>query len=64
MNIFEVLTGKFIGSTSTFLAASYYDNYTILFILSFTLTGLTPPPFLTQSSCRKSLNARNAQSDD
>lgn len=62
MNIFEVLTGKFIGSTSTFLAASYYDNYTILFILSFTLTGLTPP--LTQSSCRKSLNARNAQSDD
>lgn len=63
MNIFEVLTGKFIGSTSTFLAASYYDNYTILFILSFTLTGLTSPP-LTQSSCRKSLNARNAQSDD
>ena len=45
MNIFEVLTDKFIGSTSTFLAASYYDNYTILFILSFTLTGLTSPPF-------------------
>ena len=41
MNIFEVLTGKFIGLTSTFLAGSYYDSYTILFVLSFTLTGLT-----------------------
>ena len=63
MNIFEMLTGKFVGSTSTFLAESYHNNYTILFFFSFTSTDLTSPPQFG-SFRRKSLNARDPQSED
>lgn len=46
MNIFEASTGKFIGSSPSFLADAYHNNYTVLFILSFTLTDLMAPPQL------------------
>ena len=49
MNIFERATGKFIGSTSSFLADSYHNNYTILFMFSYTSTDLTSPPQLNLS---------------
>jgi hypothetical protein len=63
MNIFEVLTGKFIGSTSAFLADSHYNDYTILFLFSFTSTDLTSTPQLG-SFLREPLNARDTQSED
>ncbi|TFH12811.1 MAG: hypothetical protein E4H07_00585 [Nitrosomonadales bacterium] len=63
MNIFEMLTGKFVGSTSTFLADSYYNNYTILFLYSFTSTDLISPPQLG-SFRRDSLNAIDTQSEN
>ena len=63
MNIFEMLTGKFVGSTSTFLAESYLNNYTVLLIISFTSTNLTSPPQLGFFR-RKSLNNGETQSKD
>lgn len=63
MNIFERTTGKFIGSTSNFLADSYHNNYTILFLVTYTLTDLTSPPQLGSFN-RESLNSENIQSDN
>lgn len=63
MNIFERTTGKFIGSTSNFLADSYHNNYTILFLVTYTSTDLTSPPQLGSFN-RESLNSENIQSDN
>ena len=46
MNFFEMLTGKFIGSSPNFLADSYYNNYTALLLLSFSSTNIMSPPQL------------------
>ena len=46
MNFFEVLTGKFVGSSPNFLADSYYNNYTALLLLSFSSTNIMSPPQL------------------
>ncbi len=46
MNFFEMLTGKFVGSSPNFLADSYHNNYTLLLLLSFSSTDLTSPPQL------------------
>ena len=46
MNIFERETGKFIASTPVFLADSYHNIYTILFLFTFTSTDLFSPPEL------------------
>lgn len=43
MNIFDV-AGNFMGSTSAFLADSYYNDYTVLFVLSHTSTDLPTVP--------------------
>lgn len=63
MNIFEVLTGKFIGSTSTFLADSHHNNYTVLFLFSYTSTNLISPPQLG-TLLSESLNAIDTQLED
>jgi hypothetical protein len=44
LNIFEIPAGRYVGSTSNFLADSYYNNYTVLFLISFTSTDLVSPP--------------------
>lgn len=62
MNIFELPSGKFAGSTSPFLADAYYNNYTVLFIFAFTSTDLTSPPELG-SLYRKPLNPPPTQSE-
>ncbi|KIO49768.1 hypothetical protein [Nitrosospira sp. NpAV] len=62
MNIFELPSGKFAGSTSPFLADAYYNDYTVLFILSFNSTDLTSPPELG-SLYRKPLNPPPSQSE-
>jgi len=63
MNIFQMLTNKFVGATSTFLADSFHNNYTIFFLFSFTSTDLTSPPQLG-SFLREPLNAEGTQSED
>ena len=63
MNIFERTTGKFVGSMSNFLADSYHNNYTILFVVTYTLSDLTSPPQLG-SFKRESINSENIQSDN
>ena len=45
MNIFDV-AGNFMGSTSAFVADSYYNDYTVLFVLSHTSTDLSTVPEL------------------
>lgn len=63
MNIFETLTGKFIGSGPNFLADSYHNNYTILLLVSFTSTDLPSPPQLGIFG-REPLNVEKTQSED
>ena len=62
MNIFELPSGKFIGSTPPFLADAYYNDYTVLFIFAFTSTDHTAAPELG-SLYRKPLNPPPAQSE-
>ncbi|ARO88408.1 hypothetical protein EBAPG3_011845 [Nitrosospira lacus] len=62
MNIFEMPSGKFVGSTSPFLADAYYNDYTIFFIFAFTSTDLTSPPELG-SLYRKPLNPPPSQNE-
>lgn len=62
MNIFELPSGKFAGSTSPFLADAYYNDYTVLFIFAFNSTDLTSPPELG-SLYRKPLNPSSNQSE-
>ncbi len=63
MNIFEIPAGRFAGSTPAFLADSYYNNYTVLFIISFTSTDLVSPPQLG-TFLRKPLNTPETQGED
>ncbi len=63
MNIFEIPAGVFVGSSPTFLADSYYNNYTVLFLLSFTSTDLASPPQLG-SFRRKPLNTPDTQGEN
>jgi hypothetical protein len=57
MNIYELPGGRLAGSTPAFMADSYYNNYTILFLISFTSTDLPQPaeigPFRTSPQSRK-----------
>ncbi|MEO7464032.1 MAG: hypothetical protein ABIV42_00985 [Nitrosospira sp.] len=62
MNIFEIPAGRFAGSTSNFLADSYYNNYTVLFAISFTSTDLVSVPQLGAFR-RKPLNSRDKQGE-
>lgn len=63
MNIFEIPAGRFVGATSDFLADSYYNNYTVLFVIAFTSTDLPSPPQFG-IHLRKLLNAPAAQRDE
>jgi hypothetical protein len=63
MNIFEELTGKFVGSSPNFLADSYYNNYTVLLLLSFSSTNLLSPPQLGFFRSR-SQNTGNTESEE
>ena len=63
MNIFEIPAGRFAGSTSNFLADSYYNNYTVLFAISFTSTDLVSPPQLG-TLLRKPLNTPGTQGEE
>ena len=44
MDIFELPSSAFIQSTPTFLGETYYNNYTLLLLFSFTSTDLESPP--------------------
>ena len=46
MNIYDLPTGAYAGSTPSFMADSYFNSYTILFLISFTTTDLPHPPQL------------------
>jgi len=43
LDIFEIPSGRFVG-TSAFIANTYFNEYTVLFVLSFTRTDLASPP--------------------
>lgn len=63
MNIFETPGGRFVASTPTFLADTYYSDYTILFIFSFASTDLISPP-KTGSFDRNPLNGLGSLIED
>jgi hypothetical protein len=46
LNVFGLPAGNFLGSTSAFLADAYYNDYTVLFMLSHTFTDLPSVPEL------------------
>ena len=46
LNFYELREGTFAGSTPSFMADSYYNNYTLLFLISFTTTDLPYPPHI------------------
>lgn len=46
INIYELPTGKFVQTVKPYLAQTYYDDYTVLFLFSFNKTDLTSPPEL------------------
>lgn len=46
MDIFELPSGAFVQSTPTFLGETYYNDYTLLLLFSFTSTDLESPPQL------------------
>lgn len=44
LNVFGLPAGNFLGSTSAFLGDGYYNDYTVLFMLSHTFTDLPSVP--------------------
>ncbi|SEN69723.1 hypothetical protein SAMN05216404_106119 [Nitrosospira multiformis] len=44
LNVFGLPAGNFLGSTSAFLGDAYYNDYTVLFMLSHTFTDLPSVP--------------------
>lgn len=46
LDIFELPSGRFIASSSSFLADTFYNAYTVLFLFTFNKTDLTFPPQL------------------
>ncbi|SFW36987.1 hypothetical protein [Nitrosovibrio sp. Nv17] len=44
LNVFEIPSGRFVGSTPVFLADAYYNDYTFLFVISHTATDVAVPP--------------------
>ena len=46
LNVFGLPAGNFLGSTPAFLADAYYNDYTVLFVLSHILTDLPSVPEL------------------
>jgi len=46
LDIFELPSGRFIASSLSFLADTFYNAYTVLFLFTFNKTDLTFPPQL------------------
>lgn len=44
VQIFETATGRFIDSTPMLRGSTYYDQYTVLFFITFKITDLIAPP--------------------
>lgn len=44
LDIFEVPSGRFVGSTSPFIGDTYFNAHTILFLFKLKRTDLTSPP--------------------
>ena len=62
MNFFEVLTGKFVGSSSNFIADSYHNYHTALLLFTFSTTNLMSPPQL--GFFRKPHNTGDIESEE
>lgn len=45
-DIFELPSGRFVGSSSPLLADTFYNAYTVLFLFTFKRTDLISPPLL------------------
>lgn len=44
LDVFEMPSGRFITSSAPFIADTYYNAYTVLFLISFNKTDLNSPP--------------------
>ena len=44
LDVFDMPSGRFIASSSPFIADTFYNAYTVLFLISFNKTDLTSPP--------------------
>lgn len=44
LDIFELPSGRFVGSSPQFLADTFYNAYTVLFLFTFNKTDLISPP--------------------
>ena len=44
LDVFEMPSGRFIASSAPFIADTYYNAYTLLFLISFHRTDLDSPP--------------------
>lgn len=44
LDVFEMPSGRFVGSSSPFIADTFYNGYTVLFLFNFKRTDLTSPP--------------------
>lgn len=53
MNVYDLATGAFAGSTPPLMAGAYYNNYTILFLISFSSTDLPHLPQIGPFQDRK-----------
>jgi len=47
LDVFEMPSGRFITSSAPFTAGTYYNAYTLLFLISFHRTDLDSPPKLS-----------------
>lgn len=46
LDIYELPSGRFIGTSTPFLADAFYNAYTVLFLFTFERTDLISPPLL------------------
>lgn len=44
LDVYDYRTGEFLGSTAKLVGRSYYDQYTVLFFITWKLTDITAPP--------------------
>jgi hypothetical protein len=44
LDVYDDRTGEFLGSTAKLVGRSYYDQYTILFFITWKVTDITAPP--------------------
>lgn len=44
LDIFEIPSGRFVGTTAPFIADTHFNTHTVLFLIKFKRTDLTSPP--------------------